>query len=187
MRNGLMLSGALAALIAAAPAYSQTSSGQTGSGATITPPAASSAAPSSGAGGGFLAMEAQDHMRADTLIGMDVRNPQNEKIGTVQDLVLDPEMKVVGVVVGVGGFLGLGKKDVALSKDQIRVQTQENKPVMMVQLSKEELQQAPEFKTLAEQRADADAERARTQPGTAAGTSTRPMGGGATTPPAKSQ
>ena len=46
--------------------------------------------------------------------GTDVLGPDNAHIGDVSDLLFDKSGKVDGVVVGVGGFLGIGKKDVAI-------------------------------------------------------------------------
>jgi len=56
------------------------------------------------------------------LIGENVENPDGDNIGKVKDLVLDPRTgQVKQVVVGVGGFLGLGQKDVALPWDQLQI------------------------------------------------------------------
>jgi hypothetical protein len=172
MRKEILASVALAALLAAAPAWAQSSSGaapaapaQTersdaaktdaaktdatkpadadrpagaaapsgtaaGSSATSSGTTAGSAATSGGrstaAGSseapkaGVITAQQQDQLTAENLIGMDVRNPQDEKIGTIEDLVLSSDMRVEGIVVSVGGFLGLGKHDVALTRCRSR-------------------------------------------------------------------
>jgi PRC-barrel domain protein len=46
--------------------------------------------------------------------GSDVLGPDNARIGSVSDLLFDGTGKIIGVVVGVGGFLGIGAKNVAI-------------------------------------------------------------------------
>src|SRR5579871_4981264 len=47
-----------------------------------------------------------DEWRASKLIGLNVYNEQNEKLGDISELLIDKSGKVEGVVIGVGGFLG---------------------------------------------------------------------------------
>ena len=58
--------------------------------------------------------------RASKLDGMDVYNNGNEKIGDISELILDQSGKVEGVVIGVGGFLGIGEHFVAVPFEQVR-------------------------------------------------------------------
>ena len=58
--------------------------------------------------------------RASKLIGVNVYNNQNEKIGDINEILLDQAGKVSGVVIGVGGFLGMGEHDVLVKMDQIK-------------------------------------------------------------------
>ena len=58
--------------------------------------------------------------RASKLEGMDVYNNGNEKIGDINELILDQSGRVEAVVIGVGGFLGLGEHNVAVPFEQIR-------------------------------------------------------------------
>jgi hypothetical protein len=48
------------------------------------------------------------------VIGLNVYNDQNEKIGSIKDLMLDKSGKIESAVIGVGGFLGMGERDVAV-------------------------------------------------------------------------
>jgi sporulation protein YlmC with PRC-barrel domain len=61
-----------------------------------------------------------DLMRGFQLIGVDVYGADNQKIGDIDEVLVDPQGKVHGFVVGVGGFLGLGQKDVAIPFDQVQ-------------------------------------------------------------------
>jgi sporulation protein YlmC with PRC-barrel domain len=58
--------------------------------------------------------------RASKLVGVNVYNEQNDKIGDINDVIIDASGKVDGVVVSVGGFLGMGEHDVLMKLDQIK-------------------------------------------------------------------
>jgi len=58
--------------------------------------------------------------QASKLIHMNVYNAQNEKIGDIKELMIDKNGKVNTVAIGVGGFLGLGERDVAVKFDQLK-------------------------------------------------------------------
>ncbi len=58
--------------------------------------------------------------RSSKLIGLDVYNDANEKIGNIQDLILDKSGKVENVILGVGGFLGMDEHYVAVGFDKLK-------------------------------------------------------------------
>ena len=58
--------------------------------------------------------------RASKLMGLDVYNEANEKLGDVNEIILDKNGKVTAVVIGVGGFLGMGEHDIAVSMDKLK-------------------------------------------------------------------
>ena len=88
-----------------------------------------------------------DEMRASKLIGTTVVNAANESIGKISELVLGKDGKVAAVVIGVGGFLGIGEHDVAVNFDSVRVtQDGNNKTVVSVNATKEGLKGAPEWR-----------------------------------------
>ena len=83
--------------------------------ATAPAPATHAASPSTAP----VAAQAARHMRDDQiraskLIGAAVYDPNDQKIGSVDELVLNPDGKVADVVIGVGGFLGAGEKHVSI-------------------------------------------------------------------------
>ena len=53
-------------------------------------------------------------------MGVNVYNNDNEKIGDISEILLDTSGKVSGVIIGVGGFLGLGQHDVLVQMDQLK-------------------------------------------------------------------
>lgn len=58
--------------------------------------------------GKFLAAPQSGHMRAADLREADIYTSDNQKVGDIDDILLDSRSNIVAVVVGVGGFLGLG-------------------------------------------------------------------------------
>lgn len=63
---------------------------------------------------------AKGEWQASKLIHMNVYNGQNQKIGDIKELMLDKSGKVANVVIGVGGFLGMGEHDVAVNFDRLK-------------------------------------------------------------------
>ncbi len=61
-----------------------------------------------------------DLWRGSKLIGLNVYNEKNEKIGDINELLLDKQGKVETVVIGVGGFLGMGEHDVAVKFSELK-------------------------------------------------------------------
>jgi sporulation protein YlmC with PRC-barrel domain len=87
---------------------------------------------------------------ATKFIGSTVYTAANENVGDVNDMIFDDKGAIKAVIIGVGGFLGMGEKDVALPLDKITITKDENNAVKLtVQASKDELEKAPAFdKTL---------------------------------------
>jgi hypothetical protein len=56
-------------------------------------------------------LQDKDSILGSSLIGSTVYTPANETVGDINDLIIGLDGKVQGVVIGVGGFLGLGEKD----------------------------------------------------------------------------
>ena len=51
---------------------------------------------------------------------MNVYNEQNEKLGDISEILLDKSGKVEGVVIGVGGFLGMGEHDIMVEMSKLK-------------------------------------------------------------------
>ena len=67
----------------------------------------------------WMTQEATGQWRTSKMIGLNVFNNSNEKIGAISELIVDRSGKLQAAVVGAGGFLGLGERDVAVPYDQI--------------------------------------------------------------------
>jgi sporulation protein YlmC with PRC-barrel domain len=88
-------------------------------------------------------------IRASKLIGASVYNDRDEKVGSVDDLVLGKDNKADEVIVSVGGFLGMGTKLVAVPYTQLKLGDTKNassdNKVVMPGATKESLKAQPEF------------------------------------------
>jgi sporulation protein YlmC with PRC-barrel domain len=89
------------------------------------------------------------NVRASKLIGAAVYNDHNEKVGSVDDLVLGKDNKADDVIVSVGGFLGMGTKLVSVPYTQLQLGDTKNassdNKVVMPGATKESLKAQPEF------------------------------------------
>jgi sporulation protein YlmC with PRC-barrel domain len=75
-------------------------------------------------GGSFMTQAQEGQWRASKLVGVDIYNNNNENIGEVNEILIDGSGKIDAVIVGVGGFLGIGEKNVALPFDAVKWQDQ---------------------------------------------------------------
>ena len=67
-----------------------------------------------------LAQEQSGQWRGSKLVGVNVYGPDNEKVGDINEIIVDRTGKIDAVVIGVGGFLGIGEKDVAVPFGQVK-------------------------------------------------------------------
>jgi len=101
----------------------------------------------------FLNEQKSDDILASTIIGQPAVNSHDEGVGNINDLVIDRSGKILAALVGVGGFLGIGEKDVAVRFEDLKLTRDENDNTKVVlNVSKETLASAPDYKTLEEQR-----------------------------------
>jgi hypothetical protein len=168
--SGLMLSGAFAQSTTP-PADSPAASPPSATAPAAQPPAAQTST-SKGDMSKVKVINAQspDQWLASKFKGTDVVGADDQKIGDVSDILMDKNGKVIAYIVGVGGFLGIGSKDVALAPESFSVvkgdaMTSTNADKLKVSVTKDELKQAASFEPYRE------APRAA---GT--GTGTRPLG-----------
>jgi sporulation protein YlmC with PRC-barrel domain len=81
-------------------------------------------------------------MSADDLLDQDVVTVEGEEVGEIESVIISNDGRVNALVVGVGGFLGLGEREVALDWNQVNVN---NEGEIALNLSKEELEALPEY------------------------------------------
>ncbi|HEX2134693.1 MAG TPA: PRC-barrel domain-containing protein [Microvirga sp.] len=80
-------------------------------------------ASASGGSGQFITQMSPNVMRGSRLMGVDVYGSDNQKIGDIDEVLVDREGKIHAVVVGIGGFLGIGEKNVAIPFNQVQWMT----------------------------------------------------------------
>lgn len=96
----------------------------------------------------FVQTQHATDWRGSKVIGATVYGPDNASIGNVNDVLIDNEGRIRAVVIGVGGFLGVGEKDVAIPFDTLHiVRKPESSSIdkITVSYSKDELKNAPKF------------------------------------------
>lgn len=142
--------GLIAAALAAPPAFAETAAGQTTTdkmapaaqattpanpaaaqpAAPAPKPAASAPKPATAATAAatdnstFITHQAEDQWRAGKLVGVAVYGKNQKKIGSVKDILMDHNGNAQVIVVSVGGFLGIGSKDVAVPFKAMQWQTE---------------------------------------------------------------
>jgi hypothetical protein len=155
MLKKLMITTAAAALMAGSALAQQSPAppaGQTPAMKQDSPPAAKQdAAPmrqDAAAGKQIITEQKADQWLASKFKGTDVIGANNEKIGDVDDILFEKDGRAVAYIVGVGGFLGIGSKEVALAPSSFQVQPATDREELKLKLSmtKDELRAAPEFK-----------------------------------------
>lgn len=82
---------------------------------------------------------------ASDIYKADVYDASNHKIGDVTDLVLDGDGSVMRTVIGVGGFLGVGQKNVAIPFKEVKISMRDGKDRIVVDRTKEDLMSAPAY------------------------------------------
>jgi hypothetical protein len=92
------------------------------------------------------ALAAPSGLLASNLIGTTVYSQDDQSIGDINDIILSQEGQATQVIVGVGGFLGMGEKDVVLDMSKLQIAATDDGNVKVVtQTSQEELKNLPAF------------------------------------------
>src|SRR5437899_12415276 len=102
------VAGLAASALLASVAFAQSPSATTDSATTAAPAAASDTSSFKG------------NWRSSKLVGLNVYNDSNESLGSINDLLTDKSGNIKGVVLGVGGFLGVGEHLVAVPLDKVK-------------------------------------------------------------------
>lgn len=97
--------------------------------------------------GKHLSRAPANAFHADWLIGQDVKSQTgDDDVGTISDLVIDEDGQVLAVIVGVGGFLGVGERDVAISWDALQhTRDSDGDAKFTTNMTRDSLRDAPEY------------------------------------------
>src|SRR5690349_7416925 len=113
------LAGLAGTAMIASVAFAQSPSDTTKSDTTKNSPTTTMSDTSSTAPSSF-----QGNWRTSKLVGLSVYNDKNESVGSINDMLTDKNGKIVAVVIGVGGFLGVGEHLVAVPFDKVKFSDQ---------------------------------------------------------------
>jgi sporulation protein YlmC with PRC-barrel domain len=161
MRKALFAGAAVAALVSAGAMAQNTlpnnandkmsapttNMGAMGANPPPAQPAPAQKAPVPNAGPRFVQIQNTD-MLSSNVVGLDIYNGQNNKIGKIQDIAFDSSKQVTGYILSVGGFLGMGTHYVAVNPSSLNVAYDAQNKVWRASMNatKAELKAAPEFK-----------------------------------------
>jgi sporulation protein YlmC with PRC-barrel domain len=94
----------------------------------------------------FVTVQPQGQWLASRFVGQAVTNQAGQNIGDINDLLFDKAGRISTAVIGVGGFLGMGEKSVAISFGSLTFTADATgKRVVTIPFSKDQLQAAPSF------------------------------------------
>ena len=112
-------------------------------------PKADKIAPTSGGSAHFISVQTPDQWLVSKLKGTDVIGADNKSIGNLADILLDKSGKIEAYIVSVGGFFGIGAKDVALAPQSFAVvagdKTKGESDKLKVTMNVDDLKQAASF------------------------------------------
>jgi sporulation protein YlmC with PRC-barrel domain len=174
---GLTIGTAMAAENGMSPATKSTTAPPPAASTAASPSSSSSASTSPASSTKFVNSQRPDQYLASKFKGTDVIGTDGIKIGDVSDILFDKDGKIEAYVVGVGGFLGIGSKDVALAPSAFQLvagdKSKNESDKLKLSMTKDELKQASNFEPY---KAPSST--------TGMGSTTRPLGASPSTRPA---
>ena len=81
-----------------------------------------------------------------SVLGREVRTRVEEDVGRIIDLLADRDGRVQGAVIEFGGFLGIGTRKIAVEWTALRFEGGGKHPVVIVEMTRDQLRVAPEYK-----------------------------------------
>ena len=134
-----------------------------------------------------ISSQKPDQLLATKIKGADVMGADDKKIGDVSDLLFSKDGKLEAYVISVGGFLGVGAKEVALPPSAIQIAQEKDSWKLKVSATKDQLAQAPNFERYKETTTTTGASSTGSGMGSSTAPRNAPSGGMApSTPPASS-
>jgi sporulation protein YlmC with PRC-barrel domain len=88
--------------------------------------------------------------RASKLLGADIYNAENEKVGKLDDFIIGTDDQISTAIISVGGFLGLGSRKVSVSSDLL--EGNDKGQIVLPIATKEKLMALPEFRYITEEK-----------------------------------
>lgn len=103
---------------------------------------------------GQITMQSDETILTSDLIDGQIENAAGEAVGKVKDVIVSLDGSVEGVVIGVGGFLGMGEKSVAIEMSSLSVAAdEEGNAKLVTAATREDLEAAQAFVTVEQRKA----------------------------------
>ncbi len=99
----------------------------------------------------FVEQQNPSEVLGTDFVGTPVVTKDGQQIGKISNLVFDQDGHIELAVIGIGGFLGIGEKEVAVPFDALKSEVVNNKHAFTVDATKEQIKAAPAYKTLNDQ------------------------------------
>lgn len=93
----------------------------------------------------FVATQGGGEQSTASVIGLPVENNAGDKLGDINYLVLDNTGKISTAVIGVGGFLGVGEKNIGIPYNELSFTEKNGRRIATVDATKETLTNAPSY------------------------------------------
>ncbi|MBY0560839.1 PRC-barrel domain-containing protein [Hyphomicrobium sp.] len=93
----------------------------------------------------FVKTQSTGEQSTSSLIGLRVENTAGDNLGDINYLVLDEAGKISTAVIGVGGFLGVGEKNVGIPYNELKFSDKDGTRVAVIEASKDNLSAAPNY------------------------------------------
>jgi sporulation protein YlmC with PRC-barrel domain len=100
----------------------------------------------------FATEQTSSEILASDFTGEPVLDAAGDRIGIVNNLVFDQDGRISLAVIGIGGFLGVGAKQVAVPFESLKAEKRNGAQVLTINATKEQLQAAPAYTTLNDQK-----------------------------------
>ncbi|MDQ2102481.1 PRC-barrel domain-containing protein [Azospirillum isscasi] len=143
MRREIIAAASVLALMTGT-AMAQSSSPATGSPATGAPTATEMNKSGSAATGSASGLTGGQLASAENMMGKNVYGTDNEKVGEVEDVILDSNGQARQLVISSGGFLGIGEKQIAVDINQANWDAQQER-VQLSGMTRDQVKAMPEF------------------------------------------
>jgi hypothetical protein len=132
----------------AAQSTSAATAGMSGNAATTTGTASDNTmAGDTTSGNHDKVMNADGSLNGSEVVGLKVENGDKDSIGEIEEVLIDKNGQVGGVIVDVGGFLGIGAHPVRLNWTDMKFTQRDGATIGLVNASKDSLKALPEYKT----------------------------------------
>lgn len=150
--SGLMLSSAMAQYSPPSSSGSGSAAPSVSSDSMKSDASKSTTGASTSSSASTISSQKPDQLLASNIKGADVLGSDDKKIGDVSDILFAKDGKIEAYILSVGGFLGVGAKEVALAPSSVQLTQDKDTWKLKVSMSKDQLAQAPNFEHYKAQR-----------------------------------